>query len=513
MYRYILFDLDGTLTDPKEGICKSVQAALEAYGISEKNIDRLEHFIGPPLKESFMKTYGFSEEKAKEAIGLFRKRFGQVGVYENEIYPGISELLADLKKNGAKLCIASSKPKIFVDIVLKHFHIEEFFEVVVGSAQDGKRDSKIEMIREALELCFDKKEEEDETSFLARIPKDEIIMIGDREFDILGAAHFGLNSIGVTYGYAPAGELSTAGKKAGVPVMIADSVEELRDLLLRESPYRFSRRQTAFRNRKAYVKAADILLPVPLFFLVINIVAGILYYVMSYFQIFELPSGGTDEVFTILGGIATALASPVLYWYYQKSTEKEISYVVRRSRRQKLLVNIPVIAACAMGLSLFFNGLFVLTGFTGLSERFQETAQVQFSVPLLTGILIYGLVTPFAEELLFRGIVYNRMKRYMGVPMAIAGSALLFGIFHGNLVQGVYAFFLGLAMGLVYEKFRHLLAPVVFHCIANIITCFLVYDATGTERIRTLLYSPLGCLAAAMVSVITVCFIIKLRKD
>ena len=151
---YILFDLDGTLTDPKVGICTCVQYALKAFDIDEPDLDKLEPFIGPPLKDSFMQYYGLSEEQAVAAIEKYRERFSVTGKFENEVYEGIPALLSDLKDYGYHLAVASSKPECFVKDILNHFNIHKYFEVVVGSELDGTRIDKAEVIHEALNQLF-----------------------------------------------------------------------------------------------------------------------------------------------------------------------------------------------------------------------------------------------------------------------------------------------------------------------------------------------------------------------
>ena len=216
VFQYLLFDLDGTLTDPKIGITTCVQYALRHFSIEEPDLDKLERFIGPPLADSFQQFYGFSEEQAKEAIQAYRERFNTVGLYENEIYPGIPEMLARLKTAGKKLAVASSKPAVYVQKILQHFEIEQYFDVIVGSELDGTRSQKEEVIKEALrQLCQGEKTENDKT-----------VMIGDRKFDIQGAKEFGLISVGVSFGYAPSGELEQAGAD-----YIVDTVAELEELL------------------------------------------------------------------------------------------------------------------------------------------------------------------------------------------------------------------------------------------------------------------------------------------
>lgn len=220
MFDYILFDLDGTLTDPKIGITSSVQYALRALGIDEPNLDKLEPFIGPPLADSFMEFYGLTPEQTKLAIEKYHERFDKQGIYENEMYEGIDRLLAALKKNGKMLSIASSKPTPLVIRVLEYFHIKEYFDYIVGSELDGRRSKKEEVVKEALRLMVP-------ASLGTQERKKRVAMVGDRKFDIEGAKAFGLTSVGVSFGYAPEGELEAAGAD-----YIVDTVSELESLLM-----------------------------------------------------------------------------------------------------------------------------------------------------------------------------------------------------------------------------------------------------------------------------------------
>lgn len=221
MFDYILFDLDGTLTDPKIGITSSVQYALRALGIDEPDLDRLEPFIGPPLADSFQEFYGLTPERTKLAIEKYRERFNNQGIYENEMYEGIDKMLAALKKNGKMLAIASSKPTPLVIRVLEHFHIKTYFDYIVGSELDGRRSKKEEVVEEALRLMVP-------ASLSTQERKKRVAMVGDRRFDIEGAKAFGLTSVGVSFGYAPEGELEAAGAD-----YIVDTVSELEGLLMR----------------------------------------------------------------------------------------------------------------------------------------------------------------------------------------------------------------------------------------------------------------------------------------
>ncbi len=220
MFQYCLFDLDGTLTDPKEGITRSVQYALQKSGIEELDLDKLEPFIGPPLKDSFMEFYGMGQEEALQAIAWYRERFAPIGVFENQIFPGVSRMLETLKKKGMRLAVASSKPIGFVRQILAHFEIEKFFQVVVGSELDGTRGTKEEVVEEALLQLG-----------VLSIPQEErknlCAMVGDRKFDIQGAKAHGLTGVGVSFGYAGEGELEAEGAD-----FVVNTVEELETLLL-----------------------------------------------------------------------------------------------------------------------------------------------------------------------------------------------------------------------------------------------------------------------------------------
>jgi phosphoglycolate phosphatase len=213
-YKVILFDLDGTLSDPKEGITKSVQFALEKMNIVEPDTNKLECFIGPPLQVSFAEYYGFSERESKSAIDFYRERFKEKGMFENVIYPNISLLLAKLKENDYLLVVATSKPTVFAEQIVKHFDLDQYFQLIVGSNLDGTRSSKTEIIQYILD------------KYTNYEPSD-FIMIGDRKHDIIGAKNTGIDSIGVTYGYGSLEEISDA-----EPTNIVNSVEQLKDLLL-----------------------------------------------------------------------------------------------------------------------------------------------------------------------------------------------------------------------------------------------------------------------------------------
>lgn len=216
MKKLILFDLDGTLMNTKEGITRCAAYALEAYGIHE-DPDNLEFFIGPPLHESFRKFYGFDEEKAVEAAAKYRERYKDIGVYECEPYPGIHDMLRTLCETGHVLGVATSKPEIFAEKIIERFGMKEYFTHIIGSLLDNSRSNKAEVIMEAFRR-FGVGEGDS---------KDEILMVGDREHDIIGAQKCGIASMGVRYGFAKGDELEAAGAD-----WIVDTVEEIAKKIL-----------------------------------------------------------------------------------------------------------------------------------------------------------------------------------------------------------------------------------------------------------------------------------------
>lgn len=209
MYHSILFDLDGTLTDPAEGITNSVMYALKQYGIEENDRTKLYSFIGPPLVDSFMEKYGFSEEKAREATTYFREYFREKGIFENVPYEGMTECLAALKQRGRTLILATSKPEVFAKMILERFGFAPYFDYVFGASMDETRTRKDEVIAYAL-------------SGAGIEDPSDCVMVGDRKHDVLGAKSNGMDAVGVLFGYGSREELMEAGAR-----YIAETVEDI----------------------------------------------------------------------------------------------------------------------------------------------------------------------------------------------------------------------------------------------------------------------------------------------
>ncbi|MCQ2512883.1 MAG: HAD family hydrolase [Lachnospiraceae bacterium] len=213
MYNTVLFDLDGTLTDSAPGIINSIKYALNKLNI-EVNEKTLNNFIGPPLVKSFAKYYGMNEEESRNAVDIYREYFADKGMFENSVYPGIEDSLKKLKEAGKQLMVCTAKPEVFAVQILKHFHLDSYFDYIGGSLMDETRTSKYEVMEYLIQLC--------------QLDVKHTVMIGDRADDINAAKKARMDCIGVFYGYGSPVELTTAGAKffCGNPASLADVILE-----------------------------------------------------------------------------------------------------------------------------------------------------------------------------------------------------------------------------------------------------------------------------------------------
>ena len=195
---YLLFDLDGTLTDPGLGITNAVLYALKRFGIEPASREELYPYIGPPLTDSFQRYHGLTGEQARQALGYYREYFADRGLYENELYPGIESLLQTLQREGYTLLVATSKPEEFTHTILHHFLLDSYFSFVGGNTLDERRPTKAAVIGYIREQYPD-------------MSGENTLMIGDRCYDIEGAHAYGLPAVGVLYGYGSRQELEAAG--------------------------------------------------------------------------------------------------------------------------------------------------------------------------------------------------------------------------------------------------------------------------------------------------------------
>ena len=498
MSQVILFDLDGTLTESGEGIINCVQYALEKLGKKEEHPENLQCFIGPPLKEQFMKYAGLSEEEGEKAVVYYRERYTTTGIFENRLYPKIPELLELLKINNKILAVASSKPEVYVKQILEHFQIADYFTAIVGSELDGRRTEKAEVIEEALRRMHLEEE------------RDKVLMVGDRSHDVQGAISCGLQCIGVAYGYGSREELEKAGA-----VYIADSVEDLgilaspndeettenvesvRNIIPdREKVKKYEIPETrklekeekempesAKKKEKFRYSTAGQIWRLIYPFLIHY--GATLLATIALYLVYLIQAGGLQETasagqrlinstlyVTLIGDLTAAM---ILYLFYRKD---QMHRKEGFSGTGKAFVWAPpviwfsvIILAIATGqfLNDLINGLHLNDLFTGYSEVSEQAFSGQ---PVGLMILVVGIIGPICEELMFRGIVFHRLKDWVKPQAAIAISALLFGIYHGNIVQFFYATCMGVMLAIIYDKTGTLWISIVAHIAANLWSLF-----------------------------------------
>lgn len=510
--KYILFDLDGTLTDPKIGICTCVQYALESFGISEPDLDKLEPFIGPPLIDSFMDFYDMSKEDAQKAVDKYRERFSVTGLFENKVYGGIMHMLKTLKKHGFNLAVASSKPQVFVERILEHFHMAKYFDVVVGSNLDGTKTDKAEIIDDALKKLFKGE----------KVNKDLIYMVGDRKFDCIGAQKKGIECVAVAYGYGDFEELVEAHAD-----YIVFTPKELEEFLMRQT-YR------AAEGRICRPKGEPIV-PMPIktgllvvgCFLAFICIRGLLEILLNIAGALVLPllSGGIKEFLTyssvvninsftfngnmgtIISGLSYLVAGLALLVpakKYIKATAKD-SYLLHPLPPTIWQIALGVIATISSVLAIQI--VVILTQLALSSDKYQEVGSQQYSCMFGVGLLVYGFISAISEEVLFRGIIFPVFRRYIPIPIAILVSSFLFGVYHGNVIQGGYAFIMGCLMAFGYEYFGTFLAPMIMHILANLVA----YVGSYTVLQNNVIISWPFCAIMFVIAILSLIFMYKFR--
>lgn len=470
MKKYLLFDLDGTLTDPKEGICTCVQYALASFGIQEPDLDKLEPFIGPPLKESFMHFYDMNEEQAQAAVEKYRERFRDTGIFENRLYDGIPQMLRTLNSKGMFLAVASSKPTVFVERILEHFGIRSYFKVVVGSELDGTRTEKNEVVEEALRQLFGD----------APVEKNKVYMIGDRRFDIEGAKAQGVDSVGVTYGYGGMEELREARAD-----YIVRSVEELQRFLLRGT-------EDTARGMN-FQKIWQFAYPFLMFLIVRSLAVYVVRLLGDVFggSLVGIPLYVYDETGAPVSYTGNAVAIMQIVGFAAGGAfiwKSAKALIARAAEESKLLhikrepaKNYVLLAGAALGAMFGLNMLLELTGLTDNSAVYQQVSESQYSVSIWLGLIVYVVAAPLAEELLFRGIIYNSLKGLFKPVAAMLAAAAFFGVYHGNSVQGIYGFLMGCLFIYAYEYFGDFRAAVALHAVVNFFSYLLGNTALGVS--------------------------------
>ena len=521
MSQVILFDLDGTLTESGEGIMKSVQYALEKLGIIEENPEKLLQYVGPPWNDSFMEFHGLIEEQAEQGIGYYRERYTQTGMFENRLYPQIPELMEVLKINDKILGVASSKPEVFVKQILERFGIAQYFQVIVGSELDGTRARKEEVIEEALARLHMQTE------------RDKILMVGDRSQDVDGARSCGLQCIGVAYGYGTREELEQAGavyiadtvEDLGILASPNDEettehVESVRknhknrwerkgitrrlktekpktektkaEKTKTEKPEKEeTKMETSVEEGETLVKRKEVhpLLQIWRVFYPILIHLGISVAMSIAFSVFILwgvvsgtgmldEYGITEKVnqSVLYQLILTSVLSGVLaFFLYRKDQRKRKEGFL--GHREDFVWSPPVVWFAVVVLSIagsqMLNDLILVFRLNEVFPYYSQlTDDTMVGQPMWLLFLTVGILAPIAEELIFRGLVFRRMKDFMKPWMAIVLSGLLFGIYHGNMIQFLYASLMGILLAVIYHRTGTLWTSILAHVVANLWSLF-----------------------------------------
>lgn len=494
MWKTVLFDLDGTLTDSAEGITKSVQHALIQLGHEAPELEELNCFVGPPLKEMFMEYAGLSEEDGERAVAFYRERYVPTGMFENHLYPRIVRMLDLFEKEGITMAVASSKPETFVKQILEHFGIDDYFKVIVGSELGGARVHKKDVVEEALKRL--KMEHH----------RDQVVLVGDTRYDIEGAREAGIECIAVTYGYGTLEEI-----EAAEPIYIAESVSDVAECVLSQHKKKAEKAETVGYKLWRIVYPA-------LLHLGLSSLVGDGYMLILLLMQF-LNHGIVDvqaayekllENNNILTAIACLTLLPIALWFFRKDEWKRKDQGLRNrlmtaSRfgpKQMILVSVFFVLYSAL-----LNQLIAWSGLHTLFSAYQEIAESLFENKLV--ILTYVLVVvfaPFSEELIYRGLIYRRIRDYLGVKSAVVISALIFGIIHGNVVQFLFAFMMGLALAAVYERYRTIWAPIAAHMAVNLFSCigeFITFNIIPESDLMAILVFALEGFVVLILGLLT----------
>ena len=499
--KVILFDLDGTLTDSGPGITACVQYALEKMGRPEPDLKKLEVFIGPPLVDQFMAYAGFSKEEADKATEYYRERYTKTGMFENALYPGVEELLAYLKDQGCVLAVASSKPEIYVRQILEHFHLTGYFTEIVGAElEEGGISKKEDVIEEALKRLHMESNRQD------------VVMVGDRSYDVLGAHACGIQCIGVAYGYGSMDELI----KAGV-TYVADSVEELEILagndkedpkveissidvtelsqqqerqLEKELRREKKNRQKKQKEQKALPEDGEpiresvprklwrVFYPILTHFGISNVISiaatmllmaiGML--ILGIHDAKDLTDLVTHQTLAITG-LGGLVAIPVLLLFFKQDERRRASgrYVIHKNPEKTVTPQIILgTILMSMGLCQVLNDMISLSGLENVFPYYSQLeTQIYEGQNLFLMLVVVAVIAPVAEELVFRGLVMMRIRDYIGPLAGILLSALCFGLYHGNAIQFIYAGLLGIFLGLSMERSQTVWIPMLGHMAAN----------------------------------------------
>ena len=513
MWRTVFFDLDGTLTDSGEGIMRCVQYALDReFGIKADSKD-LRSFVGPPLREQFIRFANLTPEQADRAIERYRERYRAVGIYESSVYPGIPEMLAELRQAGLRIVLVSTKPTEYCREILRRVGITQYFHYVIGNDKNipvaGKRDAIEKAVR-----------------IIGNVNRNEIVMVGDRRYDVIGAKQCGVGSMGVSYGYGSRGELEYEW-----PDCIVDNPTELRNVLIgqlragtqvgypsqggslnpnvvREAA-KPAKKGKGLRLGETIYKIWRIVYPILLHLGISTVVVSGLIIVAAVIEgLVSLPGGVSvydlvNNQMVLLTGIADAAVVPVA-WLFLRADEKKRKAGRLESgslERNKMgILHILLIALLAIGIAQAVNFLIALIPYE--DAVYEETSEQMFyQTGLIMQLAVIGVIGPISEELIFRGLVFRRIRDYGGFWPAAIISGLVFGIYHGNITQGIFATIMGVLFAMIYEHYGTIWAAIAAHIANNILATLMnaVIDRLDLPDIVYIIFLAVTFIAAVVI--------------
>lgn len=479
MWNTVLFDLDGTLTASGEGITKCVQYAMKKGWNRDIALGDLTCFVGPPLKESFMRFEGLTDEEADRAVALYRERYETTGIYENSLYGGIRELLEELDRRHFTLALASSKPTLYCRRILRYFGIDQYFTAVIGAEMNGERTEKSEVISAALNVLG------------MRDLRSEVVMIGDRYYDIEGAKENGIASIGVTYGYGSRSEL-----EAVWPECVVDSPLELRNVLVGQALAESGARPAQNAGKARDPRKSGLCIPpdgsalfrvwravYPLLLAIVGL-NGIGFLFMLVLEIIFSITGSaaiagllrSDSLTVVMTGVADAALIPIAYFFFRSDERARAAYIPAVRIPKKLSYgarDVAMVIALTLGTATLLNMLTSLL--IPYDSAYEAVDEALNSPNLVVQIIAVGIIGPICEELIYRGLIYRRIRDYLGVYWAAVLSGVLFGISHGNLTQGVFTALFGIVLALLYEHYGSMKANITAHIANNVYACVASY--------------------------------------
>ena len=517
MWRTVFFDLDGTLANSGEGIMRCVQYALDReFGI-KADIKELRSFVGPPLREQFIRYANLTPEQADRAVARYGERYRAAGIYEISVLPGISELLMELRRAGMRLVLVSSKPTEYCREILSRLGIAQYFNDVVGSDQNGRTAGKPDAIEKAIRMtgCAD---------------RNEIVMVGDRRYDVIGAKQCGVGSIGVTYGYGSRMELEYEW-----PDCIVDNPTELRNVLIGQlmagspggnslnagapdpeiigeavKPAKKSGTQRLLDMIDKIYKVWRIVYPILLHGAILFVVQmGLFLAVLIIGEFVKHPDGMSAYDFllnqmVLLTGIADAAAIPVA-WLFMRGDQRNRKEAGRKylmNRNKMGVKEIILIALLSIGIAQVVNFLIALIPYE--DAIYEETSEEMFyQTGLFLQFAVIGVIGPICEELVFRGLVFRRARDYVGFWPAAIVSGLAFGIYHMNVTQGVFAAIMGIVFAMIYEHYGTIWASITAHIANNVMATLMnsVIDKLDLPESFYLIYLIVMAIAAVVIGI------------